>query len=143
MRKLYRIGLAAIAAGLVMVPQAANATPGTGVTAKVLAEYTTGNTHFINREITIAPGGSTGWHYHEGNLYGVVIQGTLSHFNSRCKSDGVYRTGKQIVEPAGRKNVHIGKNLGKTPVILNVTYVLPVGAEPAVDVPEAPRCDAR
>ena len=35
-------------------------------------------TDLIVRQITIAPGGSTGWHYHSGTLLGIVQKGTLN-----------------------------------------------------------------
>src|SRR5438876_689337 len=62
---------------LVGITVAASATPGTGVSDTILAKGTSpegivvsgrGNTDVTVRQITIAPGGSTGWHYHEGEL---------------------------------------------------------------------------
>ena len=44
----------------------------------VLSQTTLGGKDDILREITIDPGGSTGWHWHDGNLFGVVRQGTLT-----------------------------------------------------------------
>ncbi|MFF8865057.1 cupin domain-containing protein [Streptomyces sp. NPDC015139] len=113
--------------------------PGPGVTARLLARYTVGGTDYTLREITVPPGQSTGWHYHDGPLYGVVKQGTLSHFDSGCASDGVYRAGASIKEPAGPGNVHIGRNLGDVPVVLDVLYVLPHGAPFSEDAPN-PGC---
>jgi quercetin dioxygenase-like cupin family protein len=52
-----------------------------------------GDQDYILREITVEPGGSTGWHHHDGTLYGVIRKGTLSHFGSTCGSDGVYQAG--------------------------------------------------
>lgn len=37
---------------------------------------------YIFREITIAPGGSTGWHSHDGQLFGVVREGVLMHYRA-------------------------------------------------------------
>ncbi|GAA4620321.1 hypothetical protein GCM10023196_003850 [Actinoallomurus vinaceus] len=99
-----------------------------------------GDKHIVVREITLPPGQSTGWHYHDGNLFGYVKQGTLSHFDSSCKPDGVYRTGSTIVEPAGSNHVHIGRNLGTVPVVLDVLYILPVGSPLSEDAPN-PGCD--
>jgi hypothetical protein len=53
--------------------------------------------------------------------------------------DGVYNAGDTIVEPAGADHVHIGRNLGQTPVILEVLYVDPVNKPPAEDAPN-PGC---
>lgn len=102
--------------------------PGPGVVGTVLSQQTIGNTDYILREITIPPGQATGWHYHDGPLYGYVKQGTLSHFDATCKSDGVYRTGGFIQEPSGSTHVHLGANRGTTPLVLDVLYVLPHGA---------------
>ncbi|SPL95890.1 unnamed protein product [[Actinomadura] parvosata subsp. kistnae] len=139
MRKLPLIAAAATVA-LALFPAAASATPATGVSATVLYQRTVGDQDYILREITIEPGGSTGWHYHDGTLYGVVRQGTLSHFDATCASDGVYRKGQAIVEPSGADQVHIGQNRGDRPVILEVLYVLPHGAPFSVDAPN-PGCD--
>ncbi|MFF8991505.1 cupin domain-containing protein [Streptomyces sp. NPDC014983] len=121
--------IAAVTAATALTCGTAGATPpGPGVTARTITERTVGGTDYTLREITIPPGQSTGWHFHDGPLYGVVRQGTLSHFGSSCASDGVYRTGQQIQEPAGPGNVHIGRNLGDTAVVLDVLYVLPHGS---------------
>jgi rhamnogalacturonyl hydrolase YesR len=73
-------------------------------------------TREVMREITIAPGGSTGWHWHRGRLYGVIEAGTLTHHaathdTARCTLDGRYSGGDPITE-ADPDHVHIGRNLG-------------------------------
>ncbi|MET7695597.1 cupin domain-containing protein [Streptomyces sp. NPDC005483] len=119
----------------------ASATPGgPGVTAKVISQTTFGGKDYILREITVPPGQSTGWHYHDGTLYGFVQKGTLSHFDSDCASDGVYKAGSALTEPSGSQHVHIGRNLGTTDIVLDVLYVLPHGAPPSEDAPN-PGCD--
>jgi quercetin dioxygenase-like cupin family protein len=105
----------------------------------VISQTTIGDTDYTLREITIPPGQATGWHYHDGPLYGIVKQGTLSHFDSSCASDGVYRAGSPIQEPAGSGNVHIGRNLGNVPLVLDVLYVLPHGSPFSEDAPN-PGC---
>ncbi|WP_345428664.1 cupin domain-containing protein [Actinoallomurus vinaceus] len=131
----------AVVAGLFLAATAANATPpGPGVSGTIITDETVGDKHIVVREITLPPGQSTGWHYHDGNLFGYVKQGTLSHFDSSCKPDGVYRTGSTIVEPAGSNHVHIGRNLGTVPVVLDVLYILPVGSPLSEDAPN-PGCD--
>ncbi|MFJ8111755.1 cupin domain-containing protein [Streptomyces sp. NPDC096132] len=130
----------AVAAGTVLVGPAAHATPpGPGVTARLIAQKTVGDTDYTLREITIPPGQATGWHYHDGPLYAVVKSGTLSHFAATCASDGVYPKGSVVQEPAGPGNVHIGRNLGETPVVLEVLYVLPHGSPFSEDAPN-PGC---
>jgi quercetin dioxygenase-like cupin family protein len=89
-------------------------------------------------EITIAPGGSTGWHYHTGQLIAVVKSGTLTRTLHDCSTE-VSTAGSSLVEPAGQEHVHLGRNLGIEPVVLLVTYVLPAGHPLSHDAP-APTC---
>ncbi|WP_326566905.1 cupin domain-containing protein [Amycolatopsis rhabdoformis] len=145
MRKLALAAVAAtVTAATLFAPAVASATPARGVTATVLSQWTAGHTDYVLRKITIAPGssdspGTTGWHTHEGNLYGRVLEGTLTHYKSDCSVDGVYHQGDSIMEPAGADHVHEGRNEGTTPMVLEVLYVLPHGAPLADDAPN-PGC---
>jgi quercetin dioxygenase-like cupin family protein len=139
-RALHTAIIGAVTAATVLVCGTAQATPpGPGVTARVIIQTTVNGTDYTLREITIPPGQSTGWHYHDGPLYGIVKQGALSRFDSTCASDGVYRTGSIIQEPAGAGHVHIGRNLGDTPLVLDVLYILPHGVPFSEDAPN-PGC---
>jgi quercetin dioxygenase-like cupin family protein len=91
------------------------------------------------REITLAPGASTGEHCHAGQLIGVVQEGALTHY-ADIYPDGVhvYETGDSIVEGAGY--VHEGRNEGDSDLVLWVTYVIPEG-EPLAQTDLA-KCDA-
>ncbi|MDX3771184.1 cupin domain-containing protein (plasmid) [Streptomyces sp. NBC_01707] len=142
MRTFLRSALVAgLAAGLSLVAGTADATPaGPGITARIISQSTVGDTDYILREITIPPGQSTGWHFHDGTLYGYVQKGTLSHFDSTCAADGVYHAGSALREPSGAGHVHIGRNLGRQDVVLDVLYVLPHGAPFSEDAPN-PGCD--
>ncbi|MBV8966421.1 MAG: cupin domain-containing protein [Mycobacteriaceae bacterium] len=117
----------------------ASGTAATGVSASVLWQRTEDGTDYVFREITIAPGGSTGWHWHTGRLYGVIKAGTLTHNMADCSVDGEYPTGAGIFEPSGADHVHIGRNLGDTPLVLQVLYVLPAGSALSEDAPD-PGC---
>ncbi|WP_211767916.1 cupin [Kutzneria sp. CA-103260] len=144
MRRAFRAAVATAAlvgASAVLLPAAANATPGTGVSAVTIFDKTVGDTEYVLKDITLAPHtGSTGWHYHPGHVYAIVKQGTLTHNKSDCSVDGVDRQGQFITEESGPGYVHIGRNLGDTPVVLEVLYVNPVGQPLAVDAPN-PGCD--
>lgn len=142
MRSFIRIGfVCAFTAALVVtaVGGTANATPGAGVTSKLISQNTANGKDYIIREITLAPGGSTGWHYHDGTLYAQVREGTLTHTASTCQQDGLYKQGDLFTEPSGSQHVHIGRNLGKSPVVLDVLYVDPAGKPLSEDAP-APAC---
>ncbi|MRH88993.1 cupin domain-containing protein [Nocardia sp. SYP-A9097] len=138
------IGLRTALTGLVALALAgpfattAHATPSDGVTGVILSRTTIGDTDYILREITIAPGGSTGWHYHDGTLYAVIRRGVLFHYDSSCEQDGAGGA-QAFVERAGIGNVHIERNLGNEPQILDVLYVLPTGSPLSEDAPN-PGC---
>ncbi|MFF4357643.1 cupin domain-containing protein [Streptomyces sp. NPDC001604] len=140
MHRTLSTALAGAVAAALLVGGSAHATPaGPGVTGRVISRTTANGTDYILREVTIPPGQATGWHYHDGPLYGFVKQGTLSHYDSTCETDGVYRTGDTIQEPAGPAHVHIGRNLGDTPLVLVGLYVLPHGSPFSEDAPN-PGC---
>jgi quercetin dioxygenase-like cupin family protein len=133
------VGAALVA--LSLTPGVAQATPGgPGVSGRILAQQTIGDHDYILREITIPPGQATGWHYHDGYLYAYVKQGTLSHFDATCASDGVYKKGSFLKEPPGADHVHVGENRGTTDLVLEVLYVLPHGAPFSQDAPD-PGCE--
>lgn len=145
MNKRVRLGMTAAGVAVTTLASVATAaaTPGgPGVEGHIISQTTVGRTDYILRQITIPAGQSTGWHYHDGSLYGFVEKGTLSHFDSSCKSDGVYKAGSSLTEPSGSQHVHIGRNLGTTPIVLDVLYVLPHGAPLSEDAPN-PGCDFR
>ncbi|WP_055523070.1 hypothetical protein [Streptomyces graminilatus] len=141
MRKPLRtITAGALTVTAVLVCGTARATPpGPGVSGRTISRTTIGHTDYTWREVTIPVGQGTGWHYHDGPLYGIIKQGTLSHFDSTCASDGVYPQGSTILEPAGPGNIHLGQNLGCTPVVLDILYVLPHGSPFSEDAPN-PGC---
>jgi quercetin dioxygenase-like cupin family protein len=92
----------AIAAVLSVTPAPASAIPPVGVSAVVLSKQTADGKDYIVSDITIAPGGSTGWHTHRGEIFGIVKAGTLSHNASDCGQDGVYTAGQPITDPPGQ-----------------------------------------
>lgn len=131
--------ITATIAGLALTVGTAQATPSSGVAAKIISKETSPTSEIVRAEITIQPGGSTGWHYHDGQVSGTVKEGTLSHFDSTCRSDGTYHVGDHITEASGPGYVHIGQNRGTTPVVLEVTYINPIGKPLSEDAPN-PDC---
>ena len=94
--------------------------------------------------MTIAPGGSTGWHSHPGPAVVIVKSGSLTLYDGddrRCigtaytANPATPAVGKVFIDE-GRGHVHIGRNEGSTNTELYVTYLdVPVGAAPRIDVP--------
>ncbi len=123
-----------------VVPATAHATPPIDVSAVVLSKQTVNGKDYIVSEITVAPNGSTGWHTHQGLIYGVVKSGTLTHYAADCHQDGIYRAGDPITDPTGPDHVHLARNLDTVPLVLDVTYVDPAGA-PTSDSATNPGCD--
>jgi quercetin dioxygenase-like cupin family protein len=114
------------------------ATPGVNIDGVVISQSTVNGVDYITKEITIQPGGSTGWHYHDGRVFGVVREGTLTRTMADC-TDVVSPEGSAVTEDSGRNHVHVGRNLGPVPVVLWVDYIEPAGSPQAVDVPD-PGC---
>jgi quercetin dioxygenase-like cupin family protein len=127
----------------VLLPSPAQATPSSGVTAQILFETTvpamtgsaeTGATDLTLRRIEIAPGGTTGWHYHDGPVYAFVESGVLTRTLDDCTTV-VTAAGQAITENFGSDHVHIGSNLGEVPLVLLAFYTEPAGKPLSEDAP--------
>ena len=139
---LVRRWAAPAAAALLVSPSwaaPAAATSGVGVTAETLAQATVDGHDYVTKQITIAPGGSTGWHWHPGRVFGVIRSGTLTHDRADCSEDGVFPTGAPITEASGPDHVHVGRNLGTEPLVMWVVYIDSAGDPLSVDAPN-PGC---
>ena len=114
------------------------ATPGVGIDAVIISQSTVNGVDYITKEITIQPGGSTGWHYHDGRVFGVIKEGTLTRTMGDC-SVVASPEGSAVTEDSGPQHAHIGRNLGPGPLVMWVDYIQPAGTPLAVDVPD-PGC---
>jgi quercetin dioxygenase-like cupin family protein len=136
---LRKIAAGVVASALLfLAPGVASATPPSGVTGTILAQWTVGDSDYVLREITIQPGGTTGWHFHDGTLYAAVREGTLTRTMSDCTTTFTHPTGTTLVEEPS--HVHIGRNLGTAPMVLLVLYVNPAGSPLSQDAAN-PGCD--
>jgi len=94
------------------------------------------------QQLTIPPGGYTGWHTHPGPTFVAVAQGegTLYHGMSGCPSFK-YAVGAGFMQPP--TEVHNMRNEGTTPLVLWAFYALPPGTANAairVDQPQPAEC---
>ncbi|MGI9164573.1 MAG: cupin [Mycobacterium sp.] len=118
----------------------AGATPAVGVDVQTLSQNTVDGTAYTITTVTVAPGGSTGWHYHPGEVYGVIRAGTMTHYDGSCVIDELYNAGAAVAEGVGPGFVHNGLNQGSTPLVMDVTYINPVGAPMSVEAPAPAGC---
>ncbi len=94
------------------------------------------------QQLTIPPGGYTGWHTHPGPTFVAVAQGegTLYHGMSGCMSVK-YATGAGFMQPS--TEVHNMRNEASTPLVLWAFYALPPGTANAairIDQPQPAEC---
>ncbi len=94
------------------------------------------------QQLTIPPGGYTGWHTHPGPTFVAVAQGegTLYHGMSGCPSFK-YAVGAGFMQPP--TEVHNMRNEGTTPLVLWAFYALPPGTANAairIDQPQPAEC---
>jgi quercetin dioxygenase-like cupin family protein len=145
---LLLLGAAAVVAGIAV------ATPGSGASSTILARglavdkiKTRGNQPYdvVVQQITIAPGGHTGWHTHPGSAIAVIKAGTLTINDADDPSctGRSYNAGDTYIDP-GYGHVHIGRNEGTVPLEIVVTYVdVPAaGGAVRIDAPDPGNCSA-
>jgi quercetin dioxygenase-like cupin family protein len=130
--------VAPVMLGATFAPATASATPPVGVESVVISQSTVDGIDYITRRITIAPGGNTGWHYHDGRVFGVVREGTLTRTMADC-AEMVSPTGSAVTEEGGPDHAHVGRNLGPVPAMMWVLQIAPAGTPWSLDVP-SPGC---
>jgi quercetin dioxygenase-like cupin family protein len=98
-------------------------------------------TDFAMAQITVDPGGSSGWHSHPGGAIIIVKAGTLSVYSAdedRCKTTK-YSAGQAFVERPGEVDDVL--NTGSAPYVLYVTFPnVPQGASTRTDEPDPGTC---
>jgi quercetin dioxygenase-like cupin family protein len=136
----------------VIVATPALSTPGSGVTAPVLGrgvlegperlKVRSDASDVVVQQLTIAPGGHTGWHSHPGPVVVLVTTGELTLYmadDKKCRPH-TYTAGQAFIDH-GRGNVHIARNEGATAVGLYATYLdVPVDGLFRIDHPDPGNC---
>ncbi|MDP9302209.1 MAG: cupin domain-containing protein [Actinomycetota bacterium] len=92
-------------------------------------------------QITVSPGGSSGWHSHPGGAIVVVQQGSLTMYKavgSQCQTM-TYTAGQAFIERPGEVDQVI--NTGTAPYVLFVTFPrVPQGESARTDEPNPGTC---
>jgi quercetin dioxygenase-like cupin family protein len=151
-RALLSAGLASVATAVTVAVTVAPswATPPSGLTNVPLARGTDTShgtlplrfgTDIAMAQITVNPGGSSGWHSHPGGAIIIVQQGTLTVYHSvdsQCRTT-TYSAGQAFIERPGEVDDVL--NTGTIPYVLYVTFPrVPPGGSPRIDQPDPGTC---
>ena len=136
--------------GVVVFAGAVLATPPSGLTNVPLARGTNTSDGTIPlqvgadvamAQITVDPGGLSGWHSHPGGAIVIVKAGTLTvhrSIGSQCQVT-TYGAGQAFVERPGEVDQVV--NTGTVPYVLYVTFPrVPPGASTRTDEPDPGTC---
>ena len=145
---LVSVGLAGVITAVTLAP--GGATPPVGLTNVLLGRGTNTSdgtiplkegTDVAVAQITVSPGGSSGWHSHPGGAIVLVQQGSLTVHESvgiKCETT-TYTAGQVFIERPGELDQVI--NTGTIPYVLYVTFPrVPHGASARTDEPDPGTC---
>lgn len=99
--------------------------------------FISGPTTFQVLDVTLSPGGHTGWHHHPAILLSTMISGSIEWYDAQCNRH-VYNAGDSLTESTA---THYVRNVGTVNAHFMVTYILAHGQPRRVDQP-APACAA-
>ena len=142
------VGLAGLVTALSAAPS--GATPPSGLTNTLLArgiDTSDGTiplkfgTDIAMVQLTVNPGGSSGWHSHPGGAIVIVKQGELTVYKSvgsDCQAT-TYTAGQAFIERPGELDDVL--NIGQVPYVLYVTFPrVPPGGSTRTDEPNPGNC---
>jgi quercetin dioxygenase-like cupin family protein len=151
-RALLSVGLTSVVTAVTVAVTVAPswATPPSGLTNIPLARGTDTShgtiplqfgTDVAMAQITVDPGGSSGWHSHPGGAIIIVQQGSITvhqPVDSQCQTT-TYSAGQAFIERPGE--VDDVTNAGTVPYVLYVTFPrVPQGGSPRTDQPDPGTC---
>lgn len=121
-------------------PAAAPAPPGPALIGKGTLDApvtvsTDGPAAFSVRTLNVPPGGSTGWHTHDGTEMSIVTAGEVVVVRADGCAPRTYRAGEAFVIPDSV--THLGRNDGTAPAAVVVGYLLAADAPDRTDAPAA------
>ena len=145
---LLSVGLAGVVTAVTVAP--GGATPPSMLTNIPLARGANvsdgtipmqAGTDVAMAQITVDPGGSSGWHSHPGGAIIVVKQGTLTVYRSigsQCQTTA-YSAGQAFIERPGEVDQVV--NTGTIAYVLLVTFPrVPQGDSARIDEPDPGTC---
>src|SRR5215471_5822082 len=150
MKRRWLLLLLAVVLGAAVSGGIALATPSSGLVNILLARGTDASegtlpiqmgTDVVMAQITVDPGGSSGWHSHPGGAIIVVKQGSPTLYRaigSQCQST-TYGPGDAFIERPGEVDDVV--NASTAPYVLYVTFPrVPPGTNPRIDEPDPGTC---
>ena len=150
MRRRWLLLLLVGVVGAAVYGGIALATPPSGLVNILLARGTDASegtlpiqmgTDVVMAQITVDPGGSSGWHSHPGGAIIVVKQGAPTVYRaigSQCQT-ATYSAGQAFIERPGEVDQVV--NSGTVPYILFVTFPrVPQGESARIDEPDPGTC---
>jgi quercetin dioxygenase-like cupin family protein len=150
MKSKWVWALLVVVAGVAVYVGNVLATPPSGLTNVPLARGTNVSngtiplqvgTDVAMAQITVVPGGSSGWHSHPGGAIIVVKQGTLTVYRalgSQCQAS-TYSAGQAFIERPGEVDQVV--NTDTIPYVLLVTFPrVPQGDSARTDEPDPGTC---
>ena len=138
---LLSVGIAGVVTVATVTPS--SATPPSGLTNIPLARGSDTShgtirlrpgTDIAMAQITVSPGGSSGWHSHPGGAIVIVKEGALTVYSPlghRCRTT-TYSAGQAFIERPGEVDDVL--NTGTVPYVLYVTFPgVPAGGSARTD----------
>jgi quercetin dioxygenase-like cupin family protein len=92
-------------------------------------------------EVTLEPGGSTGWHHHPGVGLASVASGAVTEYGEKCDKT-VLKAGEGFVESGD--DPMLVHNQGNVDAVFYVTFIVPSGTSTEglrIDDPQPENCD--
>ena len=98
------------------------------------------NTDIQVSDITIAPGGHSGWHKHPGPVLVVVKTGVITfyHGSDPTCSPAHHTANTVFIEKGG--DVGMARNEGTVPATAVATFFVPAGGDARIDAPQPGNC---
>lgn len=105
----------------------------------VIKLKTKGSIDVVTQNLTLLPGGHSGWHGHAGPVLVVVKSGAFTSydFDDRNCTPHVYTAGQAFVDTG---DGHIARNEGSVPAEVTFTFLLPRGGGLRTELPDPGTC---